>query len=68
MKVSAFYALVKAEPPYRDLAPLIERVYNAFGPERLMWASDSPFQVVGKHTYKASIDLIHNGLPFLSSH
>lgn len=67
VKVSAFYALGKAQPPYRDLAPLIERVYDAFGPERLMWASDSPFQVVGKHTYKASIDLIHDGLPFLSS-
>lgn len=67
VKVSAFYALGKAEPPYRDLAPLIERVYDAFGPQRLMWASDSPFQVVGKHTYKASIDLIQTGLPFLSN-
>ena len=67
VKVSAFYALGKKQPPYHDLAPLIKRVYDAFGPKRLMWASDSPFQVVNGHTYKASIDLVKNGLAFLSN-
>lgn len=66
VKVSAFYALGKKKPPYRDLSPLIKRVYDAYGPQRLMWASDAPFQVVKGHTYKASIDLIKNGLDFLS--
>lgn len=65
VKISAFYALGKKQPPYHDLAPLIKRVYEAYGAERLMWASDAPFQVVNGHTYKASIDLIH-GLDFLS--
>jgi predicted TIM-barrel fold metal-dependent hydrolase len=65
VKVSAFYALGKKKAPYNDLSPLIKRVYDAFGPKRLMWASDSPFQVVGGHTYKASIDLVKQGLPFL---
>lgn len=67
VKVSAFYALGKKQPPYHDLAPLIRQVYDAFGPERLMWASDSPFQVVDGHTYKASIDLIKSGLDFLTA-
>jgi predicted TIM-barrel fold metal-dependent hydrolase len=66
VKVSAFYALGKKSPPYHDLRPLIKQVYDAFGPQRLMWASDSPFQVVGGHTYKASIELIREGLEFLS--
>jgi predicted TIM-barrel fold metal-dependent hydrolase len=66
VKVSAFYALGKMTPPYRDLAPLIRRVFDAYGPERLMWASDSPYQVVGGHTYAASIDLVRSGLDFLS--
>ena len=66
VKISAFYALGRKTPPYHDLAPLIKRVYEAYGAERLMWASDAPFQVVGGHTYKASIDLIH-GLEFLSA-
>ena len=67
VKVSAFYALGKKFPPYHDLRPLIKQVYDAFGPQRLMWASDSPFQVVGGHTYKASIDLIKDGLDFLTN-
>jgi len=67
VKVSAFYALGKKQSPYRDLSPLIKRVYEAFGPERLMWASDSPFQVVGGHRYRASIDLVRTGLDFLTA-
>ena len=66
VKISAFYALGRKTPPYHDLAPLIKRVHEAYGAERLMWASDAPFQVVGGHTHKASIDLIH-GLEFLSA-
>ena len=66
VKVSAFYALGKKKPPYHDLAPMIKRVYEAFGPQRLMWATDCPFQVDPGHTYKESIDLIKTGLDYLS--
>ncbi len=66
VKVSAFYALGKKKPPYLDLVPMIRQVYEAFGPERLMWATDCPFQVV-EHSYQQSIDLILHGLDFLSS-
>lgn len=67
IKVGAFYALGKKEPPYLGLAPLIERMVRAFGPRRCMWESDCPFQVQGRHTYQASIDLIRTGLKFLSA-
>lgn len=66
VKVSAFYALGQKKPPYLDLADLIRRVYEAFGAERLMWASDSPFQVQGEHTYAASVALVRDHLDFLS--
>ena len=66
-KIGAFYALGKKQPPYTDLSALIQRVVNAFGPERCMWESDSPFQVQGVHTYRASIDLIRERLDFLSA-
>ena len=65
VKVSAFYALGQKAPPYDDLNPLIRRVYDAFGPHRLMWASDCPFQVVDL-TYEDSIALIRDRLDFLS--
>lgn len=65
VKVGAFYALGRKEPPYLDLAPMIERVVGAFGADRCMWESDCPFQVV-EHTYADSIGLIRDRLPFLT--
>ena len=66
VKVSAFYALGKKKPPHLDLAPFIRRVYDAFGPKRLMWGSDCPFQLM-KETYADSFDLVRYHLDFLSS-
>ncbi len=60
VKTSAFYALGKKTPPYQDLLPMIRQVRDAFGPERLMWASDCPYQVQGVHTYEASLALIRD--------
>lgn len=67
LKTSAFYALGKKAAPYNDLGPMIRRVRDAFGAERLMWASDCPYQVQGNHTYEASIALIRDRLDFLSA-
>jgi predicted TIM-barrel fold metal-dependent hydrolase len=67
VKVSAFYALGKKQSPYLDLAPMIRRLLDAFGPERLMWASDGPFQVLGGHRYRDSIDLIRQRIDFLTA-
>jgi predicted TIM-barrel fold metal-dependent hydrolase len=66
VKVSAFYALGKKQYPYTDLSQLIRALYDAYGPQRLMWASDSPFQVQAPHTYAGSIELVRDRLDFLS--
>jgi len=66
VKLSGFYALGQAKPPHLDLAPLIKRVHEAFGPRRLMWGSDCPFQVVHE-TYDDCFSLIHDRLDFISS-
>ena len=65
-KVSAFYALGKKQPPYLDLGPMIRRLYDTFGPERLMWASDAPYQMDGDNSYQASIELVRDKLDFLT--
>src|SRR6185503_5079311 len=67
VKLSAYYALGKKQPPYDDLVPLIRRVLDAFGVERCMWASDSPYQVQQPNTYPASIALIRDRLGGISS-
>jgi predicted TIM-barrel fold metal-dependent hydrolase len=66
VKVSAYYALGKKQPPHLELAPMIKRLLEAYGRERLMWASDSPYQIDGKNTYESSISLVRDKLDFLS--
>jgi predicted TIM-barrel fold metal-dependent hydrolase len=66
VKLSAFYALGRRTPPYDDMIPFIKELLAAYGPERLMWGSDSPYQVVSPHTYRASIALIRDRLDGLS--
>jgi predicted TIM-barrel fold metal-dependent hydrolase len=66
VKISAYYALGKKKPPYDDLVPMIKRLYEAFGPERLMWASDCPYQLNDGNSYEASISLITDRIDFLS--
>ncbi len=66
VKVSAFYALGRKQPPYDDLIPLVRQVYEAFGPERLMWGSDCPYQVA-QQRYQESLDFVRQRLDFLSA-
>jgi predicted TIM-barrel fold metal-dependent hydrolase len=65
VKVGAFYALGAKTPPYLDLAPLIRKVVQAFGPRRCMWESDCPFQV-DRDRYVDSLALVRDRLDFLS--
>jgi predicted TIM-barrel fold metal-dependent hydrolase len=66
VKTSAFYALGAKQAPYTDLGPMIRQLRDAFGAQRLMWASDCPFQVQEGHTYANSIALIRDRLDFLT--
>jgi predicted TIM-barrel fold metal-dependent hydrolase len=66
VKVSAFYALGRRTPPYDDMLPFIRELLSAYGPERLMWGSDCPYQLLPGHTYKASIAVIRDRLDGVS--
>ena len=66
VKVSAFYALGKKQAPYLDLGPMIRRLLDAYGRQRLMWATDCPYQVQNRHTYRDSIELVRGRLDFLT--
>ncbi len=67
VKLSAFYALGNKRPPHDELIPMIRRLSDAFGPERLMWASDAPYQLQGMNTYQDSLTLVTQHIDFLSS-
>lgn len=67
VKISAYYALGKKKPPHDELVPMIRRLLDSYGPERLMWASDAPYQIQGENNYKASISLVRDRMDFLSA-
>jgi predicted TIM-barrel fold metal-dependent hydrolase len=67
VKLSAFYALGRKQYPYTDLLPLVRRLLDAYGPRRLMWATDSPFQLQPGHTYLGSLELIRDRLDGISA-
>lgn len=67
VKTSAFYALGAKTAPYTDMAPLVEKLRASYGSRRLMWASDCPYQVQKGHTYKDSIAVVRDRLPFLTT-
>jgi predicted TIM-barrel fold metal-dependent hydrolase len=62
VKISAYYALGRHTPPYDDMIPFIKELIRAYGPERLMWGSDSPYQLAPGQGYGASIALIRDRL------
>jgi predicted TIM-barrel fold metal-dependent hydrolase len=41
--LSGQYALSAEDPPYSDLDPVIHRLADAYGADRLLWASDHPW-------------------------
>jgi predicted TIM-barrel fold metal-dependent hydrolase len=66
VKTSAFYALGLKKAPYNDLLPLIKSLRDSFGADRLMWASDCPYQVQEPHKYEDSLAVIRDLADFLS--
>ena len=66
VKVSAFYALGKKKAPYNDLLPLVIALHGAYGARRLMWGSDSPFQIQPPYSYESSLNFVKHGMSFLS--
>jgi predicted TIM-barrel fold metal-dependent hydrolase len=42
VKISHTWSLSKQEYPYRDTHDQVKKVYDAFGPRRLMWGTDWP--------------------------
>ncbi len=66
VKISAYYALGKKQPPHEELVPMIRQLFDAYGADRLMWASDCPYQIDGKSTYRSSISLIRDHIDFVT--
>ncbi|MEO0475248.1 MAG: amidohydrolase family protein [Planctomycetota bacterium] len=66
VKVSAFYKFGDKKAPYEDIERMVIKMVEAFGPDRLMWASDLPYQLNNGNNYEDAIGLMTTGLASLS--
>jgi predicted TIM-barrel fold metal-dependent hydrolase len=56
--------------PYADTFPLLRRVYEAFGPERLLWGTGFPGATraqAGRPQLEDELTLIRHEIPFFSA-
>jgi L-fuconolactonase len=66
VKISHTWALSKQPYPFLDAQEQVKRLYDVFGPQRLMWATDWP--VCEAHTtYDKALTLIRDDMKFLNA-
>jgi L-fuconolactonase len=66
LMLSGQYALSREPPPYRDLDGVIATLADAYGAERMLWASDWPW-IDAVPGYRALLDLPAQCLPGASA-
>jgi predicted TIM-barrel fold metal-dependent hydrolase len=65
VKISHTWSLSKQPYPYRDAQEQVKRLYEVFGPQRLMWGTDWP--LVERHCgYAKALALVRDEMKFLS--
>ena len=64
VKISHTWSLSKQGFPFRDAWPQVKRLYDNFGPQRLMWGTDWP--VVNRHSsYSQALAVVRDEMDFL---
>lgn len=65
VKVSHTWSLSKQEYPYKDAQAQVKRLYDKFGPKRLMWGTDWPL-VENRCGYAKALALVRDEMAFLN--
>jgi predicted TIM-barrel fold metal-dependent hydrolase len=65
VKVSASPGLSREPYPFRDVAPILKRVFEAYGPQRSYWGTDIT-NSYAKASYRQRISQFTEELPFLT--
>ena len=66
VKISHTWSISKQEYPWLDAQEHVKRLYHAYGPERLMWATDWP--IVENHsTYAKALSVVRDDMKFLNA-
>jgi L-fuconolactonase len=67
VKISHTWSLSKEPYPWKDAQALVKRLYDAFGPQRLMWATDWPIVENSKATYAQALSVVRDEMKFLNA-
>ena len=59
-------SLSKNGYPWLDAQTLVKRLYDTFGPHRLMWATDWPI-AKERATYRQRLTVVRNEMTFLNA-
>jgi predicted TIM-barrel fold metal-dependent hydrolase len=66
VKISHTWTISRQAYPWLDAQQYVQRVYDAYGPQRLMWATDWPM-CLEKTTYRRALDVVRQGMTFLNA-
>jgi predicted TIM-barrel fold metal-dependent hydrolase len=66
VKISHTWSISKQPYPWLDAQEYVKRLHQAFGPERLMWATDWPI-VEGHSTYERALSVVRDEMKFLNA-
>lgn len=66
VKVSHTWSLSRQPFPYPDSQALVKRIYDTFGPQRLMWGTDWPL-VESYCGYGKALAMVRDEMPFLNA-
>ena len=66
VKISHTWSISKQPYPWLDAQEYVKRLHAAFGPERLMWATDWPI-VENVSTYERALRVVRDEMKFLNT-
>ena len=66
VKISHTWSISRQPYPWLDVQEFVKRLHAAFGPERLMWATDWPV-VEGWSTYDKALAVVRDDMKFLNA-
>ncbi len=66
VKISHTWSLSREPYPWRDTHDLVQRVYQAFGAQRIMWGTDWPM-CLQKTTYGRTLSVVRDEMKFIAA-
>lgn len=65
VKISHTWGISKEGYPWKDTHGLVQRVHQAFGPQRIMWSTDWPV-CLGGATYAQTLSVVRDEMKFFT--